>query len=193
MKKFALSIVILLTFFSMSLFADDAVIDSNSQREPANNKEVKYGELLIAAEGLNLRKGPTMNSEIVRKAKKDEVLFRMSNHHENGYIRVKLENGDEVWAHKDYTKPLTTEDNPYANNNGALVNIAAVAVTSGALKARRMAFCAEQVDETTGRNTIVNPKECMTEVKSQQAMVAGVRELADYKAELLLFIKAHNL
>ena len=103
MKMLCLMLMMTLTI-SVNVFAVEH--EADQPREPANNNVARSGELLIASPGLNFRSGPSMASPIIRKAKKNEVLFRLSNHHENGYIKVQLENGKEVWVHQQFTSPI---------------------------------------------------------------------------------------
>lgn len=60
------------------------------------------GILIQAVEGTNLRAYPTLNSKIIRIAKKDEVFYRISDDSERGFVNVMTANDEEAWINEKY-------------------------------------------------------------------------------------------
>lgn len=100
-----------LCFLSQLVFAvapDESTL-GNTQPLQADNQVSHYGELYVVEDRVNLRSTPGLQGKIIRKANGGEVFFRLSNHHQDSYIRMKDSNGGEFWVHTDLVTPVLTK------------------------------------------------------------------------------------
>lgn len=101
------SLILVLALASkVTLAAAPEAALSTPENTPVDNSVTHYGDLYEVADKVNLRTMPSLQSKVIRTSKSGEVYFRLSNHHENGYIRMKDSEGKEFWIHQDYLQPV---------------------------------------------------------------------------------------
>lgn len=79
------------------------------------------GDLLLANEGSVLRGEPTPNAPAIRKTEPNEILLQLPKPTDNGYILVKLNNGQSAWiteksTHKAFITNSETKDEQHAKS-----------------------------------------------------------------------------
>lgn len=96
----------LLKLFFIPLFAIAIAAQHGLAAEKTNTQGAR-GDLFVASTGLNLRKAPGIQSPIIRRAEANEVVMLDSADEKDGFVQVRLKDGNPAWVSKKYLKKIT--------------------------------------------------------------------------------------